>query len=223
MSPKRSADFKAGRRDEILAAAERCFATRGYDRTTLREIAAEAGLSTGAIYTYFPTKAAILDALCAEETAAEQERLRETLATLPPGGNRFAAAFDAVLGPYLAMPREERRRHERGDLLLWYEATRDPEVAASMRQLVTSWRDLSTGLLRQEREAGRLRGDLDLDTLAAILVALPIGLTIVELLGDGDLDWRASIETLGAILQSTLTGAGAATDPDELRPVADDK
>src|SRR5690242_13381925 len=64
MSPKRSEEFKADREEEILAAARRCFLAQGYDRTTMREIAAEAGVSTGAIYTYFGTKVEILQALC---------------------------------------------------------------------------------------------------------------------------------------------------------------
>lgn len=212
MSPKRTADFKAGRREAILAAAERCFATRGYDRTTTREIAAEAGLSTGAIYTYFKTKAAILDAICREEAASRQAALREQLAALPPDSKRFTAAFALALGPLLTLSRAEIRRRERSDLLLWYEATRDPEVAASIRQLFTSWRETAARLLEGERASGRLRGDLAPDTLATILVAAPLGLMLCDLLGDADLDWQASLDTLGAILEGVVTaGATAAT------------
>lgn len=48
---------------EILLAAERVFSRRGYDRATTREIAAEAGVSEGTLYNYFPNKRAILLAL----------------------------------------------------------------------------------------------------------------------------------------------------------------
>lgn len=51
------------RRDAIL---ERCFdlfARRGYGAVTVREIAREVKLSTGAVYHYFPDKAAILRSL----------------------------------------------------------------------------------------------------------------------------------------------------------------
>lgn len=201
MSPKRSDEFKAGRREEVLAAAERCIVAHGYDRTTLREIAREAGLSTGAIYTYFRTKAELLDAICRQEAATQQAALRAALAAVPPGRDRFAAAFGAALGPFLTLPPEEIRRRERFDLLLWYEATRDPEVAASIKQLVNSWREMVLQLLHEERAAGRLRDDLDLEALTAILEALPIGLELYQLFGDTRFDWQAVIRTLGAVLQ----------------------
>lgn len=213
MSPKRTEDFKAGQRDRIIAAAERCFTTHGYDRTTLREIAREADLSTGAIYTYFRTKAEVLDAFCREHAATEQEALRQALAEASPDGNRFAAAFAAACRLFLTASQEEIRRHERGDVLLWYEATRDRAVADSIQRLLTSWRETALGLLREEQAGGRVRDDLDLEALAAILEALPIGLELYELLGGRRLDWAAVIHTLGSVLQHGVEPAGAIARP----------
>lgn len=55
-----SLDVKSGKaertRATIRAAALRSFRARGYDETTLRYIAAEAGVSLGNAYYYFPTK-----------------------------------------------------------------------------------------------------------------------------------------------------------------------
>ena len=45
----------AERPAQILDAAERVFNRRGYDRATTREIAAEAGVSEGTLYNYFPS------------------------------------------------------------------------------------------------------------------------------------------------------------------------
>lgn len=222
MSPKRSATFKAGRRDEILAAARHCFAVHGYDRATLREIANEARLSTGAIYTYFRSKTEILDALCEEETAERQAELQRQLAALPPSGNPYTTAFAAVLQPFLTLPRAAVRERERADLLLWYEATRDPEVAASIQQHIASWHELSLALLREERAANRLDAALDLDTLAAILIALPIGLSLVDLLHGGSLNWPTAVETIGGILRGGLAGGVERAGADPGRPVAHD-
>ncbi len=204
MSPKRSPDFKADRRGAILAAAERCFTGQGYDRATMREIAREAGVSTGAIYTYFTTKAQILEAICNEQAARQQVEIRAALATPPPDGDRFGAAFRAAFGPLPSLPEAEARRHERADLLLWYEAMRDEEVGATIRRIFGAWRATVLELLREERTAGRLRDDLDLDALAAVLEALPLGLPLLDLLGDGRLDWDATLRTLGAVLQRGL-------------------
>jgi AcrR family transcriptional regulator len=48
------------RRDEISSAALRLFARQGFERTTTREIAAEAGIAEGTIYKYFTSKQDIL-------------------------------------------------------------------------------------------------------------------------------------------------------------------
>ena len=48
------------RREEILAAARKMFAEKGFQRTTTREIALEAGASEGTIFNYFATKDEIL-------------------------------------------------------------------------------------------------------------------------------------------------------------------
>ena len=50
------------RTGDILAAAVALFASRGIEKTTMADVAAEAGISTGAIYRYFPGKEALLAA-----------------------------------------------------------------------------------------------------------------------------------------------------------------
>ena len=50
-------------RDLLLDAAERVFQRRGVSRTSLQEIAQEAGLTRGAIYWHFDNKADVFDAM----------------------------------------------------------------------------------------------------------------------------------------------------------------
>lgn len=50
-------------RDRLYATAIRMIGTRGYERTTLREIAREAEVSVGLLYRYFPSKQAVVIAL----------------------------------------------------------------------------------------------------------------------------------------------------------------
>jgi AcrR family transcriptional regulator len=47
----------------LLAAGAAVFAEKGYDAATMTEIAARAGASIGSLYQFFPTKAALADAL----------------------------------------------------------------------------------------------------------------------------------------------------------------
>jgi len=78
------------RRGEILAAAARVFAEKGYTNTTTREIAAAADVAEGTLYNYFANKREILLAI-AQETEAPMEtavmatehvRNRESVVTL---------------------------------------------------------------------------------------------------------------------------------------------
>lgn len=51
--------------EQILDITERLLAERGYDALTTNAVAAEAGISVGALYHFFPNKVAILEALVA--------------------------------------------------------------------------------------------------------------------------------------------------------------
>src|SRR4051812_15961897 len=57
-------------RDELLTAALRVFARRGYREAGVDEIAAEAGYSKGALYWHFPGKEELLTALLEERVDA---------------------------------------------------------------------------------------------------------------------------------------------------------
>ncbi len=212
MSPKRSEVFKAGRREAILEAALRLFLAQGYDRTTMREIAAEAGVSTGAIYVYFQNKPEMLQSLCAEETAGERAELLAAMHAVAPGQDPLAVGLEAGFRRYIEATAAERRDHARLNLLLQYEATRDPVFAGTMREMTDTWRTVILELAQQERAAGRLRDDIDLRALAMILMALPFGLEALDLLEEGELDWVVLVRTLSGLLRRGLDPAPASAE-----------
>lgn len=51
------------RREELLDHAQALFLTRGYDKASLNDVIASAGISKGAFYHYFASKEALLEAL----------------------------------------------------------------------------------------------------------------------------------------------------------------
>ncbi|MCU0701893.1 MAG: TetR/AcrR family transcriptional regulator [Myxococcaceae bacterium] len=55
----------AARRAKVLEAATRLFAERGYEATSVNDVAAEAAVSIGALYKYFPDKPALLEGVLA--------------------------------------------------------------------------------------------------------------------------------------------------------------
>lgn len=68
--PKISQKDRDARRHQIREAAFRCFARKGVQATTMRDIFAEASLSAGAVYNYFQTKEELIESGIAESADA---------------------------------------------------------------------------------------------------------------------------------------------------------
>ncbi len=104
----------ANRRDQLLDAAAACFCQEGFDATSMRTIADDAGMRTASIYYHFESKDALLvavhkEALCRirEATSAALEQQQEPwdrleaacvahLETLLTGGMFFKAVMRQV-------------------------------------------------------------------------------------------------------------------------------
>ena len=202
MSPRLSAETRRERTEGILAAAARLFVERGYDRATLREVAREAGVSTGAIYAHFRTKEDLLFEICRRQAEAQEGALREALGSFSLEDGGFEAALRAALAPFLTLPEEQACRREMVNLLFWYESVRDPGLGALMRGAMGSWRDAAAGRVREEQRVGRLRRDIDPKAFATVLFALPFGLQLYELLSGEGVDREAFVRDAGEILRT---------------------
>jgi AcrR family transcriptional regulator len=107
---------RAERREAILVAATRAFATGGFGGTSIADISAAAGVSHLIIYRHFDSK----EALYGEVLERAIERL--TARVRAPGAvDRLGPTVDALLA--LA------RADEPGFRVLWRYAAREPEVA----------------------------------------------------------------------------------------------
>lgn len=84
------------RRERILDAAESLITHYGYDKTTVSDIAREAGVSKGAIYLHFDSKDALFEALLMRETIAYSLRWGELIEADPQGGT-FAGIYKSIL------------------------------------------------------------------------------------------------------------------------------
>src|SRR5215210_620354 len=82
-------------RRRLYEAAVGLIATRGWQETTLRDVAKEAGVSVGLLYRYFPSKQAVVLALY-DELSSEYAR---QAGEMPPGRwrDRFIFALKTSL------------------------------------------------------------------------------------------------------------------------------
>src|SRR5260221_10322354 len=70
---------KAGSYERIVRAAYKCFDKHGIDRTSIEDIAHEAGVTRPTVYRYFTGKAQIVDLISAEESRKVNVEVRKRL------------------------------------------------------------------------------------------------------------------------------------------------
>jgi AcrR family transcriptional regulator len=86
---------KAGEtRNRILSAALNLFRDRGFDETSMREIAAAAGVAIGAAYYYFDSKEALVMAFYHQANDAMRETIEAVLARKTDLKSRLRAVID---------------------------------------------------------------------------------------------------------------------------------
>jgi len=123
---------RAGREDALLRAALRLFATKGYESTTTREIAAAAGCAEGLIHRYFKGKAGLLAALVEYRISKEVGDMSHRLRPAATLQQEFLQLVDWEV---------ERMWRDRDFLRVFIpRAIVDPEVAAMMNHSVISVR-----------------------------------------------------------------------------------
>lgn len=88
--PTRRALAKQQTRAKVLAAARRLFSEAGYEGATIRDIAAEAGMSTGAVFANFTDKSDLFREIMAADMDALVEAMRD-------GAGRGRGVDDVVL------------------------------------------------------------------------------------------------------------------------------
>jgi AcrR family transcriptional regulator len=85
------------RREQICKAAATVIAKRGFAGTTLRDVAEEAGVSTGMLNHYFSNRQDLLTQTLVFVSERTQDESRQAMADLPPGMGRLAAFLESAL------------------------------------------------------------------------------------------------------------------------------
>lgn len=171
------------RTEEILGAAMKTFACKGVVDTTMQEIAAEAGLSAGAIYRYYPSKEHLLRAVFADCTQQNQATFEQAVA----GTDSPCEAIGDVGRAAWAKLKSEGSQEE---LILSLESTlaavRQPEeLGAERREMLNALIEMLEGLIQEAQASGEIDVGVDGRALATTLLACHLGSGLLLLqLGD---------------------------------------
>ena len=183
--PKISDQQRQARRDQILAAAWRCFSRNGIHGTSMEEIIREAELSAGAVYLYYKSKDELILAAIATYMDELRRRLLPILLkepALPPAA--FAREITAAISLH-----SKRDRLDLNAIILmcWSEAQSNPQVKRLVSGFQLKYREALTAVVRQWRKRGDLSKTGRPDDIGKALLSLFLGFIVQSaLLGEID-------------------------------------
>jgi AcrR family transcriptional regulator len=172
------AEKQARTRAELLATAAKVFARRGYNGSSVEEIAEEAGYSHGAVYSNFDGKADLFLVVLEEYMAERARELAGTQEGLE--GDSLEARARALADQWM-----ERFEKDRESFVLHMEfiahAGRDLELAERFGSRSAALREAISRYISQYQEEAGIELALPPDDLALVLRALGIGLAVEAL------------------------------------------
>ncbi len=196
-----------GNRDDLLTAAKQCLLEKGYDRTTVRDIASAANVSMAAIGYHYGSREALLNEALFQAVDDWGDRIGRSLAPDPLVPDTPSAQFESKLARVIESV-GENRQFWLGSFEAFMQAQRQPELRAQLKSRPADGRRglaaMVTGEPEDEVSPEAVR------TVGAVQLALISGL-MVQWLTDED-----TAPSAAEVLQGLRTLLGV--DPDGQPP-----
>jgi AcrR family transcriptional regulator len=139
----------AVRRDQILRAAEKLLGQHGAAKTTMADLAREAGVAVGSVYLEFSSKEAIVEALSRGRYFRVIDAMRRAAAGEGSFADRLRGVFDARTAVLLCYAEEGAHVCELVHCV-------SSAVKIAQARFITEETELLAGLLRDGARAGKL-------------------------------------------------------------------
>lgn len=175
----------AATRERILTAASAVFAERGYSGASLDMVARTAGMTKGAIYWHFSSKAELFCALL-ERRCQQDDAVIDPLLDVSQ-----LQALDLTQAQDIMEQAMRQVSHDPSWPRLYMEfvtQAREPEIAARLARLYHQSCDKSAGLHEQLKAIGRINASFDARTLARFWMTLIDGLLLASMVNPDDTD-----------------------------------
>lgn len=150
----------------VYEAAMKAFAEHGFDQARIEDVVADAGVSWGTFFRYFPRKEDVLLEAGAEHYRTHVRQLAEPLLD----GEADGSVRDTIHAMLAAMLTSDMPSHLHGAVLR--EVTTTPvRFAALMEEQETPWLVIIALLMALGQQRGEVREDVDALTLSAVVSA----------------------------------------------------
>lgn len=190
-------------RDRLLSSAAKVFAERGFERASVDEIAAAAGLSKGTLYWNFNSKEDLFEALLEEHIDRRARAIMEMTEGAPA---------DQDMAPEASRWFKDLLEEERELVLLsheyWSRAVRDPKIRKRYAERQAKLRDeLASALESRASQLGAPPFSMSAAEIATAYIALGEGLSFQRLVDPDSVPDHLVGEILALIYQGLVARA----------------
>lgn len=158
-------------RTQILTHATRLFAERGYDGTSVQEIADAVGIRKPSLLYHFKSKDQLRENVISE-MLAHWNALLPTLLMKATREERFEATMDALCEFFIEDP-------DRARIILRETLDRPERMQALLAEFVRPWIALIAEQLERAKSQGMVRSDIDAEAYAVQVIAMAVSGTAV--------------------------------------------
>ncbi|HMB20583.1 MAG TPA: TetR/AcrR family transcriptional regulator [Spirochaetota bacterium] len=184
MNDRNRNDILNLRRSQLTKAAYQVVSKKGYYNFTIKDIANEAGLSTGLVHYYFKDKQDLLLTLLKEINSNVRHLLdmeiRESSDPRDKLDIFITQAFNIV---------EREQSYFYVLLDFWTQLNHNERMRNAIRKLYESYRSVCSGILSEGVEAGYFKGDMDIHYTATMIVSMIQGTIIQYVIDPGSFNY----------------------------------
>ncbi len=162
------------RRETIIEAARKLFHDKGYELTTVEEIAVMAELGKGTIYSYFKSKDEIYIAILESEFAVLEERMKQAIEDSTTAENALHKLYETFI-----QYNQERPSFIKAIFLQveQYPSLKVTDIVKGLKEKTTEWSKLVGRVLQKGIDNGEFE-DLSVEKMANTVIGMVLGLII---------------------------------------------
>ncbi len=202
MKVKERSDIFDIRRAQLTSATYSVVSKKGYYNFTIKDIAQEAGMSTGLIHYYFKNKQDLLLNLLRQINRNIRASLQQDLINLSDPVDRLGAFIERACNLVI-----QEKNYFYVLLDFWTQLNHNERMRTAIQKLYDSYRDVCSDILNQGIEQGKFT-NIDVRYTAIMIVSLVQGLIIQYVIDPDAFDYAHYAHKIKTQIIETILNKG---------------